>query len=226
MDRVIAILGGTGGQGFGLALRWLKAGEHVVIGSRFRRKAEAKAEEARAKIGSSARVEGLPNREAVSKADVIVLTVPFPAQIATIKRVRKAMRRDQILVDVTIPLASTLGGDGWKLLRPWEGSAAEQAASYIPEGVKLVSAFHTVSARLLRNLSRPVDCDVLLCGDDAEAKKVVAELAEKIPGVRALDCGPLANSRLLEAAAALLIAVNRVYGVGEAGLRITGVPWG
>jgi len=224
MDRAVAIIGGTGSQGFGLALRWLKAGEYVIIGSRFKEKAQAKAEEARKILGKNVKVEGLSNDEAASKADIIVLTVPFEAQLNILKSVKPYLSGGKILVDVTVPLASSIGGDPWRILHPWDGSAAEQAARYTPKGVRVVSAFHTISSDMLRNIDVEVDCDVLICGDDPEAKQIVAELAEEIPGVRAIDCGPLENSRLTESLVPLMIYLCRSYGVKSVGIRITGIP--
>lgn len=223
MNRIVAILGGTGSQGFGLALRWLKAGEYVVIGSRSREKAQAKADEARRILGNSVRVEGCTNSEAAGKADIIILTVPFDAQLSIIRRIAPHLSQGKILVDVTVPLSSIIGGDPWRILYPWDGSAAEQAARYVPEGVRVVSAFHTISSSILYDLDREVDCDVLICGDDAAAKRIVAELAEEIPGVRAIDCGPLENSRLTESLASLMIYLCRLYNVKAVGVRITGI---
>lgn len=224
VDRTIAIIGGTGSQGFGLALRWLKAGEYVIIGSRFRDKAQAKADEAREILGRGIRVEGSSNDEAASRADIIVLTVPFEAQLSIVKRIKPYLSDGKILVDVTVPLASSIGGDPWRILHPWDGSAAEQAARYAPRGVRVVSAFHTISSDILCDIDSEVDCDVLICGDDREAKRIVAELAEEIPGVRAVDCGPLENSRLTESLAPLMIYLCRSYGVKAVGIRIIGIP--
>lgn len=224
MGRVIAIIGGTGSQGFGLALRWLKAGEHVIIGSRFREKAQAKADEARRILGRDIIVEGSSNDEAASKADIVVLTVPFEAQISILKRIRPYLSDGKILVDVTVPLASSIGGDPWRILHPWDGSAAEQAVRYVPKSVRVVSAFHTISSDMLYDIDSEVDCDVLICGDDMEAKRIVAELAEEIPGVRAIDCGPLENSRLTESLVPLMIYLCKSYHVKTVGIRITGIP--
>ncbi|MBI3693569.1 MAG: NADPH-dependent F420 reductase [Acidobacteria bacterium] len=207
MPRTIAIIGGAGAEGFGLASRLARAGARVRIGSR-------DLERARAAAARLPGAEGLLNTDAARAADVIILTVPLAAQIPTLRSLRESLHPGAVLVDATVSLNST----------PPAGSAAQQAAQNVPEGVAVVAAFHTLSAKLLAQLDRPVDSDVLLCGDSAEAKAAVAELIAMLPGARAVDAGPLANARLLENLAALLIAVNRRYKVKESGVRITGLP--
>jgi 8-hydroxy-5-deazaflavin:NADPH oxidoreductase len=222
MDTAIAILGGTGAEGFGLALRWLAAGLAVRIGSREPAKAEAAAARAR-ELVPGARVEGFENAQAAAVARTVVLTVPFAAQIPTIKAVRESLRPDAIVVDTTVPVGASVGDRLVHLVTPWAGSAAEQAAAYLPGHVAVISAFHNLAATALADLDRPVDCDVLICGDNAEAKSAVAELARQIAGVRAIDAGPLENSRFSEAVAALLIALNIRHKVKHSGARITGL---
>jgi len=217
------VIGGTGDEGYGLALRWAKQGYEVVIGSRDPVKARSAANKIKDAAGRNSRVTGLVNPEAASKADVVVITVPFAALIDTIKSIRGSLRPGQIVVNVTVPLETAVGGSATRTVEVWDGSAGGLASRLLPKEVRLVSAFNNVSAEMLNDLSREVDCDVLVCGGDAEAKKTVIDLARAIPGVRALDAGPLENSRIVEQLTALLVSLNIRYGVKTAGLRITGV---
>lgn len=222
MEEAIAVIGGTGAEGFGLALRWLSAGLRVLIGSRDPNRARAAAERARELLPSAA-VEGLENAEAAAQAGVAVLTVPYAAQVATIKAIRERLRAGAVVVDATVPVGAAVGDRLTHLLTPWSGSAAQQAAAYLPANVSVVSAFHNLAAVALADLRNGVECDALICGDNAEAKSVVAELASKIPGVRPIDAGPLENSRFSESLAALLIALNIRHKVKHSGVRITGL---
>jgi NADPH-dependent F420 reductase len=217
MPRTIAIVSGTGAEGFGLASRFAKAGARVLVGSRDARKAE----DAARRIGAA---EGMLNADAVREAEVVILTVPLAAQIPTLKSLAQSFRPGAILVDATVPLEVAIGGRISHPLTLWAGSAAEQAARYTPSGVHVAAAFHTLSAELLGLLDEPIDADVLVCGDDAPAKAVVAELIALLPGARAIDAGPLENARLIESAAALLISLNIRHKVKHSGLRITGLP--
>ncbi len=216
MPKTIAVVSGTGAEGFGLASRFARAGARVIVGSRDR----AKAEEAARRIG---RAEGKLNAEAVSEADIVVLTVPLAAQTPTLKALRASFRPGTILVDATVPLEAAIGGRASHPLALWAGSAAQQAAQYVPAGVMVTAAFHTLGAELLAQLDEPIDSDVLICGDDAGAKAAVGELVAMLPGARAIDAGPLENARLLEGAAALAIALNIRHRVQHCGLRITGL---
>jgi len=220
----IAILGGTGPEGSGLALRWARAGLAVVIGSRDVARAEAAAEQTRSRIGGTAQVSGAENSAAVADADTVLLAVPFAAQMDTLKAVRGSLRAGQVLIDITVPLATAVGGRATQLLGLWEGSAAEQVAGAVPDGVHVVAAFHNVSAVHLDDLEHPLDCDVLLCGQDRGAKARVARLVEAIPGARSVDAGPLSSARIVEGLTALLIGINIRYKVPGAGIRITGLP--
>lgn len=222
MDETIAIVGGTGAEGFGLGLRWAQAGLRVRIGSRQKTRAQATAGRIRGLV-PQAPVEGLENPEAVAGAAVVVLTVPYPAQIPSIKAIRPHLHPGAIVIDTTLPAGAFTGDRIAHLVTPWAGSAAEQAAAYLPEHVAVVSAFHSLSAAALAHLEWEVDCDVLICGDSAEAKAAVKALAERIPGVRAVDAGPLENSRFSEALAALLIALNVRHKVKHSGVRVTGL---
>lgn len=218
------MIGGTGDEGYGLALRWSKAGYEVIIGSRDEDKAKATASKIRNTIGNSARASGLVNQEAASKADVVVVTVPFGAMPDTMKTLKSSIKPGQIVVNVTVPLETAVGGSATRTVEVWDGSAGEFASRFLPKGTKLVSAFNNLSAESLNDLSKEVDCDVLLCGDDVDAKKTVLELARAIPGVHGVDAGPLSNSRTVEQLTALLVSLNIRYGVKAAGLRITGLP--
>jgi NADPH-dependent F420 reductase len=219
----ITVLGGTGDQGFGLALRWAQAGRHVIIGSRVRERALEAAAKVKAELGAKAHVEGSENAEAATRANVVVLSVPYPAQVATLKSIREQLRPGQILVDLTVPLEATVGGSMTRTISVWAGSAAEQAAEYVPAGVHVVGAFHNVGAEALLDLAHPVDCDVIVCGDHADSRHALQPWVEAIPGCRYVDGGRLENARTIEALTALLIGINKRYKVKHAGIRITGL---
>jgi len=223
MSRTIAIVGGTGPAGSGLALRWARAGETVIIGSRDPKRAQDVAVSIARKAGGSARVSGLENAVAVAAAEVVVLSVPFSGHAALLKQLKSAFRPGAILVDMTVPLAATIGGRPTRTLGVWQGSAAEQAAELVPKGVVVAAAFENLPAALLDG-EGPVDCDVIVCTDDDRVHQTVSELAEKIPGVRAVNGGALENARIVEQITALLITLNTTYRVHGAGLRITGLP--
>ena len=220
--RSIAILGGTGPAGTGLALRWARAGEAIIIGSRDAQRAQEVAAKIKQKAGPEANVSGMENSAACAAADLLVLTVPFEGQAALLKQLKPAISEGSILVDATVPLAASIGGRASRTLGVWQGSAAQQAAELVPKGVSVVAAFHNVSAELL-NGDAPLDCDVIVCGDDPDATQLVRQLAAKIPGVRAIDGGKLENSRIVEQITALLIGLN-IRHKGHAGIRITGLP--
>jgi hypothetical protein len=223
----VAIVGGTGNEGFGLALRLANAGHHVTIGSRDAAKAAASVAQARSRLGDDAPVDGAENPQAVADAPVVIVTVPFAGQVATYGTITGHLRSDAVVVDATSPLQAAVGGRAWHALRPWQGSAAELAASLVPEGVRVVGAFHTVAAAALRALERDVDEDVLVCGDDDDAKRIVGVLVDDVPGMRWIDCGPLESARITEQLTPLLITINRRYKVKDAGFRIVGRDgWG
>ena len=219
----IAIVGGTGQEGFGLALRWAQAGESVIIGSRDPSRARASASELK-KLIPDAAVEGLANPDAVAQAKIVVLTVPLEAQIATLKSIRDRLQPGTVLIDATVPLEKALGGRLSRVIQLWDGSAAEQAARYVGKQVRVAGAFHSLSAEALRDLDRPVDSDVLITGDSREARAAVSALVAKISGARAVDLGPLDNSRYAEQLAALLITLNLRHRVSASGIRFTGLP--
>lgn len=222
MQRTVAILGGTGAEGSGLVLRFAKAGLRVLIGSRNPERAHAAARSLAARAGKG-EVTGHTNPDAASKAAIVILTVPLSAQVDTLKSIRSGLAQGTILVDTTVPLEIAIGGRLSRTVALWDGSAAQQAARLAPPGVPVLAAFHCLSAEALARLDQPVDSDMLICGDDAEAKTIVSELAETIPGVRAIDAGPIDNARFLESSAALLIALNLRHKVKTSGIRITGL---
>jgi NADPH-dependent F420 reductase len=220
--RPIAVIGGTGPAGMGLALRWARAGETVIIGSRNEERAQQTAAAIQRRAGPDANVSGMENSAACDAADILMLTVPFEAQATLIKQLKGAMTDGSILIDATVPLAASVGGRASRTLGVWQGSAAQQAAELVPKGVSLVAAFHNVSAEML-NGDDPLDCDVIVCSNDADASQLTRELAAKIPGVRPIDGGPLQNARIIEQITALLIGMN-IRHKGHAGIRITGLP--
>jgi NADPH-dependent F420 reductase len=222
----IAIIGGTGPAGSGLALRWSRAGETVIIGSRDAQRAREAAEKLGSASGNTSvpasTISGTDNASACQSAEIIVMTVPFESHAEMLKQLKSVFRPGQILVDPTVPLAASVGGRATRTVGVWQGSAAQQSAELAPEGVPVVAAFHNVSAELLHQ-EGSVDCDVIVCSDDRAAAKRVRELARKIPGVRALDGGKLENARIVEQITALLIGFN-IRHKGRSGLRITGLP--
>ncbi|HEX9002243.1 MAG TPA: NADPH-dependent F420 reductase [Blastocatellia bacterium] len=222
----IAIIGGTGDQGKGLALRWALAGFDIIVGSRAAERADDAAKEmteALARSGAAqAAINGAHNTEAAANASIVVLTVPFAAQIATLKEIRDKLQPGAVLIDVTVPLEPAVGGKPSRVLGVWAGSAAEQCKEQVPETVQVVSAFHNVGAEALADLSHEVECDVIVCGDKKDAKEKVRPLVAAIPGCRYVDGGVLANSRTVEAVTALLIGINIRY-KAHSGIRITGL---
>jgi hypothetical protein len=219
----VAVVGGTGDQGYGLALRWASAGKRVVIGSRARERGEEAAQRVKAALGNDVRVEGTDNAAAIGQAPLVVLTVPFEAQIPTLTGLRASFRPNQIVVDVTVPLETSVGGHPTRVVGVWAGSAAEQAARHMPEGVRLAAAFHNVSAHALQDMGKPVDCDVLVCAEQRETREALRPWVEAVRNCRYVDGGRLENARIVEALTALLIGVNRRHKVPAAGLRITGL---
>lgn len=222
--QTIPIIGGTGALGAGLALRWAKAGASIVIGSRSAERAEQAAAKLREAV-PGALVDGLLNEEAAKRAEIVFLTVPFRAQAENLGNLRGALRPGQILVDCTVPLAAAVGGKATRSLGVWQGSAAQQAQEMVPEGVTVVAALHTVSAPKLAEDAAELDEDVLLCGDRKADKARAARLIELIPGLRAVNAGPLETARIVEQLTPLLISINSRYKT-HAGIRITNLPVG
>jgi NADPH-dependent F420 reductase len=221
--RPIAIIGGTGPAGMGLAFRWARAGENIIIGSRDTERAQIAAAAIQQRVGAQANVSGMENSAACLAADILMLTVPFEGQATLLKQLKASISPGSILIDATVPLATGVGGRATRTLGVWQGSAAQQAAELVPKEVSVVAAFHNVSAELL-NTDAPLDCDVIVCSDDPDAAQLTRELAAKIPGVRALDGGKLENARIVEQITALLIGLNIRHKGSHAGIRITGLP--
>jgi 8-hydroxy-5-deazaflavin:NADPH oxidoreductase len=218
----VALIGASGALGFGLAIRFARAGLTVAIGSRDAERGAATVERARETIPHGSFL-GLDNSGAVRVADTVVLSVPFSNQAGVLRDLRDELRPGQLLIDTTVPLAAAVGGDPDRMLSVWEGSAAEQALELVPPGVRVVSALHTVSAASLTDLEHPLGQDVLLCGDSAADKREAARLIERIEGLRCVDCGRLESSRITESLTALMIAVKLRY-TNHAGFHLTGLP--
>ena len=215
----IAVLGGTGSEGWGLALRWAKAGYPVIIGSRTTERAEEAAAAINDAITSSVAARGMENIEAAGACQIAVLTVPFSAQKSTIEEIRSALT-GKILVDVTVPLVPP------KVLRvqlPDGGSAVAGIQEMLGDDVRVVSAFQNIAAAHLKDLNHNIDCDVLVCGDSKAAREQIITLATDA-GMRAWHGGPIANSAVAEALTSVLLFINRNYGIEGSGFKITGTP--
>jgi len=222
MSETIPIIGGTGALGAGLALRWARAGVPVAIGSRSAERAGDAAAKLREAVPGATGVEGLANEEAAARGEIVFLAVPFRAQSENLNNLREALRPGQILVDCTVPLAAAVSGKATRSLGVWQGSAAQQAQEMVPEGVTVVAALHTVGAPTLAG-DDPLDQDVPICGDRKADKARVARLVELIPGLRAVNAGPLETARIVEQLTPLLISVNSRYRT-HSGIRFTGLP--
>ena len=214
----IAVLGGTGAEGSGLALRWAHAGLDVVIGSRSAARGAAAAAELNARLGT-ATVRGADNLSACQQADVVVLSVPYEAQAATLESVRSALA-GKTLVTIVAPL---LGEKKGRYTPAPGGSAAVEAQRQVGEEVTVVAAFQNVSAHQLADLTHDIDCDVLICGDDKAAREVAATLATAA-GMRGVHAGTLQNAAVAEGLTAVLVSINAIYKSRGAGIRITGLP--
>jgi NADPH-dependent F420 reductase len=213
----IAVLGGSGALGGGLALRLAAAGHEVTIGSRHAERARAAAGELSERLGGRA-LAGAANRDAAQAAEIVVLAVPYAAQRATIEEVRGELA-GKILIDATVPLVPPKVS---VVQLPDGESAVAALARDLGDSVRVVSAFQNVSAQHLGDLEHKIDCDVLVCGDDAGAREVVVALCADI-GLRGIHAGPIRNSAAVEALTSVLIAINRRYKVPGAGIRITGI---
>lgn len=221
-NETIAILGGTGDQGLGLALRFCQSGRRVVIGSRKAERAVEAADNVRGQV-PGANVEGLGNEEATAAAEIVILSVPFEHTASTVKTIKESLRAGQVLVSMTVPLATAVGDGAMRTVGIWQGSAAELVASLVPKGVEVVSAFQNVSAHRLQHLAEPVDCDVVVSGAKAAREKIM-ELCPLVPGLRALNGGPLSNARIVESMTALIIGLNIRHKCPEGlGIRFTGL---
>jgi NADPH-dependent F420 reductase len=214
----IAVLGGTGKEGSGLALRWAAAGYDVTLGSRELEKAQRAAAELNTMLGQDI-VRGMTNRDAATQADVVVMTVPYAAHAATIESV-KDVAQGKVLVDVTVPLDPQ---NVRRVKMPAAGSASVEAQQLLGEGVKVVAAFQNISAEHLRSLDHEIECDVLVCGNDKDAKQQVIELAQAAR-IQAWDAGPIENAVVVEGLTSVLINLNIKHKVKASGIRITGIP--
>jgi NADPH-dependent F420 reductase len=218
----VAVIGASGALGFGLAVRLGLSGVPIEIGSRELGRARETAERAGAVV-PGASFTGHDNAGAASAAGTVILSVPFRNQAETLATISGALRPGQLFIDATVPLAAAVAGKATRMLGVWQGSAAQQALEMVPDGVRVVSALHTVSAASLSDLDDDLAQDVLLCGDSRADKNEAAALIERIEGLRCVDCGRLEMARTTEALSALLIAVNARYKV-HAGVRITRLP--
>jgi NADPH-dependent F420 reductase len=214
----IAILGGTGEQGPGLALRWAMAGEEVIIGSRSQERAEKVAAELNAELGKTL-IRGLENAHAAEAAEVVALTVPYTAHVSTLESV-KSQVQGKIFIDVSVPLDAD---NPRRMKMPPAGSATEEAQAFFGPETKVVAAFQNVAAHLLRDPQHAIECDVLVCGNDAEAKKTVMGLVTKM-GLRAYDVGPAESARVVEGLTSLLIRLNIRHKIKGSGIQLTGLP--
>ncbi len=221
MSEPVAIIGATGALGFGLTLRWGLAGVPVVLGSRDAGRAAEAAQRALEAVPDGS-FEGLENGDAAARAEVVVLCVPFRNQSENLTNLKGVLREHQILVDATVPLAAAVSGRATRMLGVWQGSAAQQAQEMVPDGVRVVSALHTVSAAAVADLDHALDEDVLVCGNHREDKERVMALIERIGGLRCVDAGRLEMARIVESLTALLISINARH-KARAGIKITGV---
>jgi 8-hydroxy-5-deazaflavin:NADPH oxidoreductase len=226
MPDQVTVIGGTGALGAGLALRLAVAEVPVVIGSRDQDRAAEAAARVREGAGS-AEVRGLENGPAAEASEVVFLCVPFRNQSETLTNLKNHLREGQLVVDATVPLAAAVSGKATRMLGVWQGSAAQQAAEMVPDGVRVVAALHTVNAPALRDLSQTLDEDVLVCGDRRQDKARAAAYIELVPGLRCVDAGRLEMARTAESLTALLIGINARYKT-HAGIKVTGLtdrPW-
>jgi NADPH-dependent F420 reductase len=212
----IAVLGGTGKEGSGLALRWAKSGHDVTIGSREAAKAQRVAEELN-QAYAPVQVKGSDNVSAAQDAEVVIITVPYAAHLETLKAVQEALR-GKVVVDVTVPVNTA---DFTRVSLPPGGSAAKEAQTLLGNDVQIITAFQNISATHLKKLDNEIDCDVLVCGDSDAAKQVGLQLV-KDAGMKGWDAGPLDNAVVVEGLTPLLLGLNRRYKIKGAGIRITG----
>lgn len=220
VDKV-AVIGGTGDEGFGLALRWARAGIEIVIGSRDEGRGQAAAAKLKELVPDAA-VTGMENGAAAASSELLMVTVPFAAQAGIYKSIADHVRPDSVVIDGTVPVAASVGAKVTHTLGVWEGSAAQQAAALLPKGTRTCAAFHSLAASALNDPDYDMEGDVLVCGPKS-AKPTVHALVEAIPGLRYVDAGPLENARIVEPLTALLIGINHRYDTDRSGIRITGI---
>ena len=222
-ERAIAILGGTGDQGLGLALRFAQAGRPVVIGSRVLDRAVQAVEKVRQAV-PGADLVGLENAEAALRGPIVIVSVPFEHTASTVKHIAPGLVPGQIVVSMGVPLATAIGDGVMRTIGVWQGSCAELVRSLVPEGVHVVSAFQNVSAHRLQHLEETVECDVVVSGA-REPRETVMDLCRLVPGLRAVNGGALANARIVEDITALMIGLNARYKLPQGtGIRFTGLP--
>lgn len=214
----ICVIGGTGAEGSGLALRWAHAGHRVTIGSRDEDKARKAAAALNAVLGAE-RICGFASKDGVHRSEIAVLTVPYAAQMTTAGAIREELA-GKILIDVTVPLVPPKVS---RVQLPPSDSCVVALQEMLGPGVRVVSAFQNVSAHKLKDVRRRIDCDVLVAGDDKDARAVAIALAQ-CAGLRGIDVGPLVNSVVAESLTSALIWINRTYKIPDAGIRITGIP--
>jgi NADPH-dependent F420 reductase len=222
LPEPVSIIGASGALGFGLAVRLARAGCAVTIGSRDAARAEEAASRAQEAVPGSP-IVGLRNEDAAAGNELVILCVPFRNQSETLHDLRDILRPGQLVVDCTVPLAAAVGGKATRTIGVWQGSAAQQAQEMVPDGVSVLSALHTVSAALLRDLGHVLDEDVLVCGDGRADKQRLARLLDAIDGLRCVDCGRLEMARFAESMTALMISINARYKT-RAGVKITHLP--
>ena len=216
----IAIIGGTGAEGLGLGFRWAQAGYAVTIGSRTLEKALSRVAELNVRLSEGKpALQGMENLAAVQACQLAVLTVPYRVHEATLSELRDALQ-GKILVDVTVPLVPPRVD---RVQLPPGRAAGLEAQALLGAGVRVVSAFQNISTKHMRAAERQIDCDVLVCGDDAEARAEVIRLVQAA-GMSGLHAGPLANAVAIESLTPVLISLNKHYGVKDAGIRVTGIP--
>ncbi len=222
----VSIIGGTGPQGLGIGERLAIAGVDVIIGSRKEEKALEVVEQAKKDLADyDLSIVGMANEDAAKEGDVLIITVPLAAQKPTVEGI-KEFCKDKIVMDATVPLETAIGGKPFRFIDLMEGSAAERTASILEgTGAKVICAFCNISNSHLSNIPEEIDCDCLIAGDDKEAKEVAAEIINKIPGIKTLDCGILEKARIIEKITPLLIGLNIKYRSHYGGLRITGIDF-
>ena len=221
----VAVIGGTGPQGLGIAKRFANEGVEVIVGSRKEEKALTVVEETIEELKDyDLNIVGMANEDAAKAGDVLILTVPLAAQKPTLEGI-KEFCTDKLVLDATVPLETAIGGKPFRFIDLMEGSAAERTAKILDgPGAKVICAFCNISNSHLSNIPNDIDCDCLIAGDDNEAKGIATELINKLPGVRTIDTGILEKSRVIEKITPLLIGLNIKYRSHYGGLRITGIP--
>jgi len=207
----IALLGGTGDIAEGLVLRWSKVGHEILIGSRSDEKAKGIAgeyTETLSKLGVKSNIQGMPNADAARRAEVVIISIPHEHAASTVAQIRDSFT-NQIVVTPVVSMVKK--GKVFMYSPPPQGSCALEIKEALPEGVRLVSAYHNLPAKELSKIDQDLDYDVVICGDDEEAKAVVKRLTEEMPNLRVLDAGPLEVSMMIEAITPLIVNLNMRY---------------